>query len=151
MASASQRAETGWRAIVNAPAALLLLLLAACTTPVQIELADPRVVQRELTTNVISTGDISKPTQIVLRRQDLTERFENDPEGAIANLHRTVTAGAADPDALFALSELSFRHAEDTGNHAYYLAAAVYAFAFLFPDDSAQRPDGFDPGQSVPF
>jgi hypothetical protein len=28
---------------------------------------------------------------------------------------------------------------------AYYLAAAVYGFAFLFPDDPAQRPDGFDP------
>ena len=27
----------------------------------------------------------------------------------------------------------------------YYLAAAVYAFAFLFPDDPAQRPTGFDP------
>src|SRR5207244_3058145 len=55
------------------------------------------------------------------------------------------SAGNLDPDALFALSELSFRHAEDTGNHAYYLAAAVYAFAFLFPDDPAQRPNGFDP------
>jgi pimeloyl-ACP methyl ester carboxylesterase len=113
--------------------------------PGQVERADPRDVQRELTSNAISTGDISEPTQIVLHRQDLTERFESDPEGAIARLHRTVTAGEADPDALFALSEMSFRHAEDTGNHAYYLAAAVYAFAFLFPDDPAQRPNGFDP------
>jgi hypothetical protein len=102
-------------------------------------------VQRELTSDAISTGDISEPTQIVLHRQDLTERFEDDPEGAIASLHRTVTAGKPDPDALFALSELAFHHAEDTGNHAYYLAAAVYAFTFLFPDDPAQRPNGFDP------
>jgi pimeloyl-ACP methyl ester carboxylesterase len=124
---------------------LLLLLLAACAAPVQVERADPRAVQRELTSDVISTGEISEPTQIVLHRQDLSERFDSDPEAAIAELHRTVTAGKPDPDALFALSELSFRHAEDTGNHAYYLAAAVYAFAFLFPDDPAQRPDGFDP------
>jgi pimeloyl-ACP methyl ester carboxylesterase len=81
----------------------------------------------------------------VLHRQGLTELFESDPGGAIASLHRAVTAGEPDPDALFALSELSFRHAQDTGNHAYYLAAAVYAFAFLFPDDPAQRPSAFDP------
>src|SRR5271169_5616925 len=104
-------------------------------TLVQVERADPRAVQRELTSNAISTGDLSEPTQIVLHRQDLTERFESDPEGAIAELHRTAAAGKPDPDALFALSEMSFHHAEDTGNHAYYLAAAVYAFDFLFPDD----------------
>ena len=134
-----RRQHVRWRAALGTSVGLLLLL-AACTTPVQVDRADPRVVQRELTSDVISTGNISEPTQIVLHRQDLTERFESDPEGAIISLHRTITAGKPDPDALFALSELSFRHAEDTGNHAYYLAAAVYAFAFLFPDDPAQRP-----------
>ena len=39
----------------------LLLLLDACATPVQVERADPRAVQRELTSNAISTGDISEP------------------------------------------------------------------------------------------
>jgi pimeloyl-ACP methyl ester carboxylesterase len=141
---ADPRRPVWWRAALGTSVGLLLLL-AACATPVQIERADPRAVQRELTSNAISTGDISEPTQVVLHRQDLTEFFESDPEAAIASLHRTVTAGKPDPDALFALSELSFRHAEDTGKQAYYLAAAVYAFAFLFPDDPAQRPNGFDP------
>jgi|SRR5271155_1099854 len=136
---------TWLRAALSTWAGLLLLLLAACATPVQVERADPRAVQRELTSDVISTGNISEPTQIVLHRQDLSERFEDDPAGAITELHRTVSVGKPDPDALFALSELSFHYAEATGNHAYYLAAAVYAFAFLFPDDPAQRPDGFDP------
>ena len=139
-----RRQHVRWRAALGTSVGLLLLLT-ACAAPVQVDRADPRVVQRELTSDVISTGNISEPTQIVLHRQDLTERFESDPEGAIVSLHRTITAGKLDPDALFALSELSFRHAEDTGNHAYYLAAAVYAFAFLFPDDPAQRPNGFDP------
>jgi hypothetical protein len=40
-------------------------------TPVQVERVDPRAVRRELTSDVISTGDISEPTQIVLHRQDL--------------------------------------------------------------------------------
>jgi len=133
-----------WRAALGTSVGLLLVL-AACATPVQIDRANPRAVQRELTSNAISTGDISEPTQVVLHRQDLTELFESDPEAAIASLHRTITAGKSDPDVVFALSELSFRHAEDTGKQAYYLAAAVYAFAFLFADDPAQRPNGFDP------
>lgn len=135
---------TWWRAALSATAGLLLVL-AACATPVQVEQIDPRVVQHELTSNVISTGELSEPIQIVLHRQDLTERFASDPEGAIASLHRSVTTGEPDPGALFALAEMSFRHAEDTSKQAYYLAAAVYAFASLFPDDPAQRPDGFDP------
>jgi pimeloyl-ACP methyl ester carboxylesterase len=122
-----------------------LLLPAACATPVQVERVDPRIVNRELTSNVISTGNISEPTQIVLHREDLFVAFENNPEQAIISLHRTVMFGAPDPDGLFALSELSFRHAEDTGKPAFYLASAVYAFAFLFPDDPAQRPGRFDP------
>lgn len=140
------RAAKQWRTTVSVAAGLsLLLLLAACATPVEVEQADPRTVQQELTSNVISTGDLSEPTQIVLHRQDLTERFANDPEGAIASLHRTLITGEPDPGALFALAEMSFRHAEDTGKQAYYLAAAIYAYAFLFPDDPTQRPDGFDP------
>ncbi|MBO0735475.1 MAG: alpha/beta fold hydrolase [Alphaproteobacteria bacterium] len=123
----------------------LLPILAGCATPVQVQHVDPRVVHRELTSNVISTGDLSEPTQIVLHREALDQYFDNYPEQVITNLHRTATAGKADPDALFALSELSFRHAEDTGKPAYYLASAVYAFAFLFPEEPARRPDRFDP------
>jgi pimeloyl-ACP methyl ester carboxylesterase len=124
---------------------VILLVLAACAIPVQVERVDPRTVHRELTTNVISTGDLSEPTRIALHREDLYDYFDNYPEQVIANLHRTATVGMPDPDLLFALSELSFRHAEDTGKPAYYLASAVYAFAFLFPDDPARRPDRFDP------
>jgi PGAP1-like protein len=122
-----------------------LLLLTACATPVQVERVDPTLVNRELTSNVISTGNISEPTQIVLRREDLAPLFADDPQQAIASLHRMVIVGMPDPDGLFALSELSFRYAEDSGKPAYYLASAVYAFVFLFPDDPAQRPNRFDP------
>ena len=42
-------------------------------------------------------------------------------------------------DHLFALAELSFVHAEDTRKPEYYLAAAVYAYAFLFPTDGTDH------------
>jgi hypothetical protein len=123
----------------------LLLLLAACETPISVRLTDPRDVQRELTSNVISTGELSDPTRIVLQQEDLTERFAADPEGAIAALHRIATSADGQPDELFALAETSFHFAQASGKQPYYLAASVYAFAFLFPANPAQRTDEFDP------
>jgi hypothetical protein len=99
-----------WRLSFSFSAGILLLLI-GCATPIQVQRVDPRVVHRELTTNVISTGDLSEPTRIVLHREDLDEYFNSYPEQVIANLHRTATAGIPDPDLLYALSELSFRHA----------------------------------------
>jgi hypothetical protein len=56
----------------------------------------------------------------------------------LAQLHAAVTAGGAGRDELFALAELSFLHAEQTGKQEYYLAAAVYAYALLFPNGAAE-------------
>jgi pimeloyl-ACP methyl ester carboxylesterase len=123
----------------------LLVLLAGCATPIQVERVNPRNVQRELTSNVISTGQISPQTRIVLEQWDLWETYKQDPETAIAILHRAVVAGDTSPDVIFALAEMSFRYAEDTDKQPYYLAATVYAFSFLFPNNSAQKPDEFDP------
>jgi pimeloyl-ACP methyl ester carboxylesterase len=113
-------------------------LLAACAAPVTVERVDPRTVHRELTGNVLTVGEESGASRIVLDRWDLTERFESDPEGALAQLHRAVTDQRAGRDELFALAELSFLHAEQTGKQEYYLAAAVYAYALLFPQGAAE-------------
>ena len=117
---------------------ILPFFLAACSAPVTVERVDPRTVHRELTANVLTVGEESGASRIVLDRWDLTERFESDPEGALAQLHAAVTAGSAGRDELFALAELSFLHAEQTGKQEYYLAAAVYAYALLFPRGAAE-------------
>jgi pimeloyl-ACP methyl ester carboxylesterase len=116
----------------------LPFLLAACTAPVTVERVDPRTVHRELTANVLTLGEESGASRIVLYRWDLIARFESDPEGALAQLHAAVTGGRAGRDELFALAELSFFHAEQTGKQEYYLAAAVYAYALLFPQGAAE-------------
>src|SRR5499426_4882973 len=123
------------------PIAVILFLplwLAACGSPVTVERVDPRVVHRELTANVLTVGEESGTSRIVLDRWDLTERFESDPEGALAQLHAAVVGGRAGRDELFALAELSFLHAEQTGKREYYLASAVYAYALLFPSGAAE-------------
>ena len=122
---------------IRATVLFLALLLTACGAPVTVERVDPRSVHRELTANVLTVGEESGASRNVLYRWDLTERFESDPEGALAQLHTAVADGRAGRDELFTLAELSFLHAEQTGKQEYYLAAAVYAYALLFPHGAA--------------
>jgi pimeloyl-ACP methyl ester carboxylesterase len=126
-----------------------VLVISGCATPVGVKRIDPRKVQRELTSNILTTSDLSQATQNVLYQHDLIQRFEDDPEGSIADLHAYVVDRGGDGDAIFALSELSFRHADDSGQRSYYLAAAVYASAFLLPPDPEKRPPALDPRRRV--
>ena len=76
------------------------------------------------------------------------ERFAADPETTLENLRKILTQPVGEErlrDRLFALSELWFHHAEQTENSEHYLAAAVYAYAFLFPDDGSHGVDPRDP------
>ena len=43
------------------------------------------------------------------------------------------------------LAELSFFYANSSGDRSYYLAAAVYAYAFLMPGQHGTPPKGIDP------
>jgi hypothetical protein len=70
----------------------------------------------------------------MLRRFGLQDRFEKTPTEALAALHHAFLDDGGE-DRLFALAELSFLHAAESGDRAYYLAAAVYAYALIFPAD----------------
>jgi pimeloyl-ACP methyl ester carboxylesterase len=119
-------------------------LQAGCATPVGVRRLGPREADRRLTTSVLSGDALSSPTLQILNRSGLTETIQSDPAAAIAVLHRGMPT-ASRSDRLFALAELSFLHAARSGDRAFYLAAALYAYAFLFPQDPAGAPDPFDP------
>jgi hypothetical protein len=121
---------------------LALLLVAGCATPVGVERADPQSVHRELTGNVLSTGELSQFSQNVLRLGGIAEIAEDDPEAALATLHEAVAAGVAGQNAMFAYAELAFKHASEGGGRPYYLASAVYAFAYLFPEGEGEPLPG---------
>jgi pimeloyl-ACP methyl ester carboxylesterase len=108
------------------------LLSSACATPVGISRVGTQSAHHMLTRSVVASGQASEPSQRVLRRFGLTERFEKAPAEALATLHQGYIERGGE-ERLFALSELSFLHAERTRDRAYYLAAAVYAYALLFP------------------
>lgn len=124
-------------------------IVAACATPVGVSRSDPKQVHRELTRSVLSANEFSQFTRNVLYQQDLTRRFDDDPAGAIAALHEVVVEGHGGPDELFALAELSFGHAEDSGDRSHYLAAMAYASAFLLPPDPERRPPALDPRRRI--
>jgi pimeloyl-ACP methyl ester carboxylesterase len=126
-------------------AAFAALWIGGCVTvPVRVERADPREVHREITRNVLAGGVPSDRSYQVLQRLGLRERFDNEPEATLALLHSQLAA-IGDQRRLSALAELSFYHADQSRDSRYYLAAAAYAYALLFPENREEMLDRSDP------
>jgi len=123
----------------------ILLIASACATPISVTQVDPTSVHRELTRNVLTAGEPSDFSKIILGRAGLLDQFDSDPEAALWTLHTEVTAGRRGINQVFALAELSFLHAERTKQRSYYLASAIYAYAFLFPPTGTPAPEPYDP------
>ncbi len=124
---------------------LMSLLWAGCAAPFGVRQASPEAVHRALTGSVLSTGKLSGFSEIALRRHNLVERFDADPADALILLRKHVLETKAASEDLFALAEISFFHAEASRQKPFFLAAAVYAYAYLFPIDKEDAPDPFDP------
>jgi hypothetical protein len=122
----------------------VVLFVSGCATPVGVTRLDEQAAHRELNANILSAGRLSDYSTQILERNALGERFKSDPAFVLAELN----SGLGKPDErdrLFALSELSFAHAEESGNESYYLASAAYAYAFLLPANSDDAPGPYDP------
>lgn len=116
---------------------VLALAFAGCSAPVAVKHISPRDASRAQHANVLTTGELSPQTQVVLRRHNLQDLFEEDPRAAIQRLHLQLVDGGAeegDDDEILALAETSYKVGEDDEAQPYYLASAVYAYTFLFPN-----------------
>jgi hypothetical protein len=123
---------------------LLPLLAMACASPIGARRVDARSVHRELTANALSTDHPSDSSLQLLDRLSLAPLWRESPDQALAALYAGL-APSGDADRLFALAELSFLRGEAPGRHDHALAAAVYAFALLFPADPRDALDPLDP------
>jgi hypothetical protein len=124
--------------------AIIALFASGCATPVGVSRLDEQGAYRKHNANVLSSGRPSAYSTQILERTALSRRYQREPEAVLAELH----AGLGRPDErdrLFALSELSFANAQVSQNQSYYLASAVYAYAYLFPADPADAPGPYDP------
>jgi pimeloyl-ACP methyl ester carboxylesterase len=125
--------------------ALALVLAACASSPVRVARVDASAVHERLTRSALSTRQLSPQTHNVLLEANLDALFDDNPEKALEHLHDLAVSGSGGPPQLFAVAEASFLHAERTRKPSYYLAAAVYAWAYLFPEDPMEAPSAFDP------
>lgn len=123
----------------------LAVLVAGCAAPIRAVRVDPKQAHRVMLRTELNSGELSQHTQNFIFEHDLAERFEKDPAGVLRELHASFVAGHDLHESLAALAELCFHHAERGGGRPYYLAAAVYAWEYLFPSDPKLRPDRFSP------
>lgn len=139
----------GWRTRADVGRLLVLamvgLTIAACGSPVRAVRVDRTTAHRDLTRSAVTTGEPSWATRDVLLERGLLEGFEEQPTETLAALHHAMVAERANPDLLFALAELSFLHGQTAQEPKYQLAATIYAYAFLFPEEGESRPGALDP------
>ncbi len=121
-----------------------VMILVGCTSPVGINRLDIQESYQQNTISALSSAQPSEASKMVLRRHGLMDRFESEPAQVLAELHISLK-DSGDESQLFALAELSFLHGQQTNDSAYFLASAVYAWALLFPDDTALRLKASDP------
>ncbi|HNY29058.1 MAG TPA: hypothetical protein PKH31_16925 [Candidatus Sumerlaeota bacterium] len=122
----------------------ILFFLSGCATPIGVKWIDGKSSYRLLNETALSSDELSPFSTQFLQRFALVEQYRKDPQGTIATLH----GGLGGPDEqgrLFALAEMSFEHARNYRDQADFLSAALYAYAFLFPEDSTQQPSPYDP------
>jgi pimeloyl-ACP methyl ester carboxylesterase len=130
--------------VVFITAVAFLCFAAGCATPIGVNHVDRAVAYQSLTANAISAGRSSSFSTRELINSNLYQEFEDNPQKALADLHSGL-APNGDEDRIFALAELSFLHAQNSGERSYYLAAAVYAYAFVLPGPRGTPPRGIDP------
>ena len=122
----------------------VVLFLSGCATPVGVRHLNQQEAYHKLTASVLSSDTLSAPTMQILNRSGLAAQFNSEPDRVIAVIHKGLPT-VKEADRLFALAELSFLHASSSGDTSYFLSAALYAYAYLFPKDVAASPDPFDP------
>jgi pimeloyl-ACP methyl ester carboxylesterase len=125
--------------------AALALVAVACGPPIHVRRVDPQRVTADLARSALNSDRPSLFTENVLYRWHLARLYAKDPDAALLALHQKVLADPGGRSAVFALAELCFARANRTSRRDYALAAAVYAYAFLFPGTADEHLDELDP------
>ena len=140
-AAPSSRRPLKWFTLIALATALIG---SGCATPIGVRYVEPRIAYHSFAANVLSADKPSSFSSRELINLNLYQRFEEDPQKALAEMHSGL-APKGDEDRVFALAELSFVYAENSGERSYYLASAIYAYSFLLPGQHGTPPRGLDP------
>lgn len=134
------------KGLARTAAIFTLTMLAACAGPVEVRHVSLVKSYNNARLTALQGHGLGPNTQIVLRRHGLAPLWERHPDRAIETLRGLAGKGTGDelPDMLFALAELSYRQGLRHRRATDFLAAAVYAYAFLQPGDVG-GPSPYDP------
>jgi pimeloyl-ACP methyl ester carboxylesterase len=124
---------------------VIFLLLAGCATPVSVDELDTHQGYNLLNRSALGGDKLSESTLTTLRRHGLKEGWDNYPDAAIVALRSEIVGQPAAWPELFALAELSFFQGNRNNSKPDFLAAAIYAYAYLFPGEGGERPSPYDP------
>ena len=126
--------------------AVVCVALGACAGPIG---TSGRPQGRAKPTSLTQRHHHRRPELADARRaaheNGLFDLFAERPEDALAADAQADGGRGGDPNVLFALAELSYPRTQHRLRE-YSLAAAVYAYAFLFPEGA-----GVAPGRSIPL
>jgi len=111
----------------------LVVLALGCATPVGVRRASLGEIDRILGENAVTGEAPSALSRQLLARLGLSVLYADDPPAALEKL-RAGLGGPDENERLLALAELWFATARKSEDRGEYLAAAVCAYAYLFPD-----------------
>ena len=100
-------------------------------------------VDRELNESALTGPRPSSSSLEVLHFFDLQERFDDEPEAALVELHRAL---CADPQRRFlhAIAELCYLRGKELKSRDHFLAAAVYAYLYLLGEEELPPANAYD-------
>lgn len=125
----------------------ILVFLSGCAAPITVTERSLTQAYKARNQSALMSNTLSTTSQTTLRRQNLLDAWRQNPPNAINRL-RSMTQrqfyAQNLADQLFTLSELSYLYARKTHDKAYFMAAALYAYAYLNPQAPAsERPSPF--------
>ena len=122
----------------------LLLSLAGCVSPYGVNELGPEASYQQANRSALSSNTPSDDTLNVLRRHGLLPLWRQNPAAAIASLRGDVVADPSLWNEYFALAELSYMQGKRSHSQADYLAASLYAYAYISPGGSGALPLPYD-------
>jgi pimeloyl-ACP methyl ester carboxylesterase len=123
---------------------LALVLLSGCASPFGVNELGPEASYQQTNRSALSSDTPSDFTLNVLRRHGLMTPWRQNPAAAIASLRSLVVADPSLWSEYFALAELSYLQGKRSHSQGDYLAASLYAYAYLVPGDGGAMPVPYD-------
>ncbi len=123
---------------------VLGLLLCGCSAPLTISHLNLTQSYAQADSSALAGDSLSNSTKITLRRYALLDEWRTSPPAAIAALHLRVAGQPSRWQDYFALAELSYLEGKTANSRQDFLAAALYAYAFLDPGATADVPTPYD-------